>query len=261
MNKKLIYYWYVPAEWDNVYDLHLNNIKLYFSRYDFQEKLFVICYNRGDNTVAPYVIITIEKIRDVVPDAKFIFYDNDTVLREAKYFYNEIAMKLGEFGKNDVIFFAHCKGKYSNYKPINIRNLWVDLLYFGNLYYVDKIEDFINDPEKVCFGTLCANTNKYKELNINMPSQFEKQRYQWHYSGTFFWFKPYRILEEIEKNNTQITENNRFFAEMFLGDTIPLDKNKVVCNFGLYEDDILKFIQQLSEKEKSDFIEFHGLRL
>ena len=257
MNKKLIYYWYVPTEWDKVYDLHLKNIKRYFPHYDFKEKLFVICYDKGDYTVSPYVLKTVEKIRGVVPDAKFVFYDNDPVLREAKHFYNEIAMKLGEFDKDDVIFYAHAKGKYSDYRTPDVRDLWVDLMYFGNLYNTDKIEEFINNQENLCLGTLCLDTHRWKEVGAKLNDEFKVQRYQWHYSGTFFWIKPYQLYEYITQNNTPIPENSRFFAECFLGNLVPFGGDKMIQTYGPFNGDYVKFINNMPEKDRIDFIKAH----
>lgn len=257
MNKKLIYYWYVPAEWDKVYDLHLKNIKLYFPQYDFKEKLFTLGYNKGDYTVVPYVLKTIEKIREVVPDAKFMFYDNDPVLREAKHFYNEIAMKLGEFDEDDVIFYAHAKGKYSDYRPAQIRDLWVNLMYFGNLYNPKEIEEFINNKESICLGTLGMDTHNWKEVGAKLNDEFKVQRFQWHYSGTFFWIKPHQLKEYITKHNITIPENSRFFAECFPGNVVPFEGNESVQRYGQFDGDYAKYINDMPEKDRRDFINIH----
>lgn len=251
MNKKLIYYWYVPGEWDSIYDLHLKNLSLYLPVQNFDEKLFVISYNKGDYTVAPYVLKTIDKLKELAPDAKFVFVDNDPALREAKYFYNEIAMKLGEFSEDDVIFWAHAKGKFSTYKPKQLVDLWINLMYFGNLASSKGINEFITNPDYFCLGTLFWDTTDTK-----IREAFDKQLFHWHYSGTFFWFKPYKIYEYIKQNNIQIPENNYWFAECFLGNVIP--QEKVMYTYGKFEDDLVKFFNNMSQPTKSNFAKIHN---
>ena len=259
MNKKLIYYWYVPAEWDKVYDLHLKNIKLYIPHYDFKEKLFVISYDKGNYTVPMYVLTVLEKIREIVPDAKFVFYDNDPVLRDSKYFYNEIAMKLGEFDKDDVIFYAHAKGKYSNYVSQFERDLWVNLMYFGNLFNKSKLESFIEDPDKVCFGTI---TTTFEIIEV--ITAFKESPYKWFYGGTFLWFKPYSLYEEMKRNNLVFPNNSRYFCEAFIGYTVPFDERKVVANLGVRKHDsekspIIRYVNAMPEEDRKQLVKINNM--
>lgn len=241
----------MPGEWDSIYDLHLKNLALYLPVQNFQEKLFIIAYNKGDYTVAPYVLKLIDKLKELAPDAKFVFLDNDPVLREAKYFYNEIATKLGGFNEDDVIFWAHAKGKFSTYKPRHLVNMWVNLMYFGNLASVKGIDEFMANQDRFCLGTLFWDTT-----NTKLREDYDNQRFHWHYSGTFFWFKPRKIDEYIKQNNIQIPENNHWFAECFLGNVVP--QEKVMYTYGKYEDDIMKFFNNMSQPARGNFAKIHN---
>ena len=255
MNKIFLFYWYISDSWNIIYDYHLQNLKYYIKKYGFDEKIFIIAYDKNVNQ--NLFVKTINCLRECIPDAKFMFYDNDPDLRESYYFYNEIAMKLDRFKPNDVIFFAHNKGKYTYYdRDVDI---WVNLLYYGNLNDPQKIENFLANNNQICFGTFTKQNETIIRLFGSIYAPFLTQRYKWHYSGTFFWFKPYLLHQEIKNNSLTMEENSRYFTEKFLGHLIPFDEKKAVFNLGTTDGILSNYITSFPKEEYDKFVKISNL--
>ena len=221
MKKKMIFYWYVPScGWYEIYDLHIKNLNIYKDRFD--EVSFIISVDGvDDDGYKRNIDLTIDKLRCIFPNAKFIMYKNDKELRESVYFYNEIVMKLNQFDNDVIIFFAHNKGVDSWYANDRL-GTWINLMYFENLFNVDRISDYFS-KESVC----CAGT--YTIMNLKA---WNFLKYSWHYSGTFFWICPKRILNMIHANNEVIPPNGRYATEGFLGSVIPNDDKYRIAILG-----------------------------
>lgn len=212
MKKICFFYWYVPEfYWHPIYDLHLKN--LYNFKDVFDEITFVIAYDEFTNAVTK----TVESIGYFIPEAKFLLTINDKEKRESKFFYEEIAYKMGEFPDDVAIFFAHNKGVDTVYVPLKDRNEWVESLYFLNLHDVDKINSALSN-ECVC----AAGSARLKNY---APPQFKGWcKYEWMYTGTFFWIVPKRVYNYAQKHDIKIDfEVGRYSTEGFLGAIFPDD--------------------------------------
>ena len=207
-NTKLIFYWYVHNQpWNPLYDIHIKLLYEYRDR--FNEKEFIIATD--PYTEKKYIDAVIDKIKKIMPDATFTYYENDKNLRESKYFYNEIATKLDQM-EDKWYFFAHNKGVDSWYAPGDFCKLWIIGMYFMNLNYPDKIEEQMKSPNTCVIGTyLIRNVKAWAWL-----------RYNWHFSGTFWWFNPKRICKVMYEKGTAIpSKNDRYFTESCWGTCIP----------------------------------------
>lgn len=206
-NKTLLFYWYVRNDgWHDLYDFHLKNLEAYKDVFD--SAIFIISHD--DDTKQKYIEAVIEKLKNIYPDAEYRCYRNDKKLRESKYVYEEIALKLKDM-PDQWYFWGHCKGIDSKYVSMPHCYKWVAGMYFMNLYFIDEVEKYMNDSETCTIGTyLMRNYKAWSFL-----------KYQWHFSGTFWWFNPHRIYELIIKLGNKIPLNDKYFSEGFFGSVIP----------------------------------------
>jgi hypothetical protein len=136
---------------------------------------------------------------------KFVLYEkyknailkevpNDPVNGEKEYFKEALSL----LPKDDSItFYAHAKGvSRKRDKPLE---WWVKMLYKGNL---DTMPDMENHIFSGCFG-------KIRTASRQCPLNF-------HYSGSFFWFRTKDVLKRYEKKKI-IPKNidTRWFTENF----------------------------------------------
>ena len=222
MSKKLIYYWYVhKTGWNALYDLHIHFLKRYKERFD--EQLFIISVDQ--DTRKDYIVNVINAIKNIFTDAEIIEYQNDPVLRESKYFYNEIATKLNELGDR-WIFFAHNKGIDTWYAKPEILKGWIEGMYFMNLNYIDLIEEQMSHNTTCVIGTYL----------ITCLKAWPWLRYNWHFSGTYWWFNPKRISKLMYEKGTYLPSNNsRYFTEGCWGTCIPDNDKYRKPALGMYE--------------------------
>ena len=105
MKKVLKYYWYIAKDgWHNIYDTHLRNLAYFkdvFDEYDF-----IISVDYGVDNGA-FANMTIKRLKEIFPDARFWLYQNDPETRESNYFYHEIVEKIDTFGDDVAIFFFY----------------------------------------------------------------------------------------------------------------------------------------------------------
>ena len=211
MSTHLIFYWYVASDgWHEIYDLHLKSLLMFAHKFD--EVTFVIAKDDGlGNGYENLVAETVLKLYNIVPSAEFISYGNDKVLRESLYFRNEIALKLDSFSSDELVFFAHNKGVASTYVPKDELDKWIKAMYYINLSDFQRILGYFDN------GSVCSvGTRK-----ISNARQWPFLKYKWHYSGTFMWFSPSRVLGMMRKNNDVVPKNDRYFTEGFLGSVVP----------------------------------------
>lgn len=206
-NTKLIYYWYVHnMPWPSLYDLHIRMLNEYKDRFSEQE--FII--STDANTKPEYKENVMNHIKDIFPDAQFTFYENDRQLRESKYFYNEIAMKLEQM-EDRWYFFAHNKGIDTRYAPGDMCKMWIIGMYYMNQNYPEKIEEQMGDDTCVIGTYLLRNLKAWHWL-----------QFRWHFSGTYWWFNPKRIVNVMKEKNTSLPPNNdRYFTEGCWGTCLP----------------------------------------
>ena len=247
--KKCIYYWYVSDFWCDLYDIHLESIRYYLPKCNFDEIVFAISYDDIKNKNITKVV---NLLKDISPNANFIYVKNDSFLRESLFFYNEIYKKLETYNENDSIFFGHCKGANSNYLTKYNLLHWINFLYFGTLFYKERIEEALNDKDTLFAGSLIIPEYQYHN---GLNYRFFEQNNKWYYNGTFYWLKPKKIYDYIQRNSIIIPECNRFFDETFPGNVCPNNKvyNKDILKFEIDLLEFDKFIYSLDNATKLDY--------
>jgi len=221
MRKKLLLYWYIPETgWEEIYNLHISNLKYYNNRFDDSEVIISV----DDDTPTEHIKNTQDRILECLPNASFTMYKNDPIQREAKYFREEFALKMDQLDTDTAYFFVHNKGVSSRYVSQPVLECWINFMYFANLYNIQAIDEILRNPEVCSIGTFTVKDFK--------PFAFLK--YRWHYSGTFFWIVPSRLYEHIVSTNEQIPYGDRYFAEGFLGSVIPYNSGKDVHLYGCF---------------------------
>lgn len=249
MKKVLKYYWYVnPSGWNVIYDIHLYNLGIYKNSFDETE--FIISFDCGEIDLSE-VEKTINKIKEIYPNAKFTAYQNNKDNRESQYFYYEIENKLGEFDDDTAIFFAHNKGLNSEYVTKVDCISWINLMYYYNLRFIGAINKILEDEE------VCAISH----FKMYYP-HWDKCTYNWHFPGTYFWMVPSRLKKRLEKDNIPIpTWFDRYSTEGFFGTLFSYDDKACVqlkASKGEFES-IRKWLKNnATDEEKAEYIKLYG---
>ena len=238
---KLIFYWYVhKIGWNKFYDIHIKMLTEYRDRFDKKE--FIIATD--EDTPKENIDAVKNAILNIMPDAKFISYHNDKKLRESNYFYNEIATKLNQID-DEWCFFAHNKGVDSNYAPGEMCEYWIMCMYFMNLHYMNKIQEQMNSTQTCVIGTyLIRNVKAWDWL-----------KYNWHFSGTFWWFNPKRIINALKELHTSIPNNNdRYFTESVWGTCFPDIEKYRLPALGIYNANWRQKLNWMTKEMKDDLL-------
>jgi hypothetical protein len=181
VRKNLIYFIYWSPE-NGMLEYNLKLLERYLHLFD-GERIFIIA-GANDDVLNGFLGHA----------TKIISVSNDPVNGEKDYF--KYALTL--LPKDDSItFYAHAKGvsRVVN-RPLK---WWVKLLYKGNL---DTMPDMDHHIFSGCFG-------KLRGASPQCPLDF-------HYSGSFFWFKTKEVLERYEKKRIIPKEiDTRWFTENF----------------------------------------------
>jgi len=180
MKRNLIYFIYWSPE-NGMLDYNLNLIERYLHLFD--GKVIVILAGEFPHNIPKRPLLK-----------NYISVPNDSVNGEKDYF----KQALGLLDKDDSItFYAHAKGvSRKRDKPLE---WWVKMLYKGNL---DTMPDMEKHIFSGCFG-------KIRTASRQCPLDF-------HYSGSFFWFRTKDVLKRYEKKKI-IPKNidTRWFTENF----------------------------------------------
>jgi hypothetical protein len=185
MKRNLIYFIYWSPE-NGMLEYNLNLIERYLTMFD--GKIIVIL--AGTDKEKPKRFSNYS----LWDNTMFVFVNNDPECGEKNHF--KLALKL--LPKDDSItFYAHAKGvsRVVN-RPLK---WWVKLLYKGNL---DTMPDLDHHIFSGCFG-------KLRGASPQCPLDF-------HYSGSFFWFKTKVVLKRYEKKLIIPKDiDTRWFTENF----------------------------------------------
>ena len=249
MKKVLKYYWYVsPTGWNPLYDIHLYNLKLYKGVFDEVE--FIISFDCGEIELSK-VEDTINKLKEIYPDAKFTAFQNNKDNRESQYFYNEIEKKLDEFDDDTAIFFAHNKGLGTIYVTRIDCISWINLMYYYNLRFIDLVGEALKNENVCAIG----------HFKMYYP-HWDKCKYKWHFPGTYFWIVPSRIKKRLDAKGENIPNwFDRYSTEGFLGSIFDYDDSACIemkPSKGEYVS-IRKWLKEYTtDQEKAEFSELYG---
>ena len=207
MKKKLVFHFYADENWCNnrAVRIHLKCLKHY--SYVFDEVLIVLSISNELNSTEIYKIKE-EIIKAINVPVLTIKTVNNTPLREAKTFYDEVV--LGDTD-NYLIFFGHTKG-YTNYTDDIITNSvddWIIGLYFLSLEYYEEAEKKLclstRDENSFFFGSFC------QVAWDGSPSVGSS------YAGSFFWLNMGTIKSHLTAEYRLPPLNDRYYAEFFPG--------------------------------------------
>ncbi len=218
MKKRLIFNFYIDNEWK---ENHINKIHFYCLNYfksAFDEIIFMVSLNDINNEELIYDFEKYVMSLTLCTNIQFKIKENH-VLREAKNFYDEIALKLSEL--DGLTFFAHNKGitNYISpyYEPKEIE-MWVTSMYYGCLSRVSEMEYELTDARRLAYGTLLDIINLNKDDDPlffdSMGLWLGERRY--FYMGTFFWMNCPMIDYYMHNNNVHLPMLvDRWYAENF----------------------------------------------
>lgn len=209
----------MSEETERMYNIHLYLLKKYSKI--FNESIFCISMDNVDD------IDTLNKVRKDIINAGYysnvkILLRNNSIYREGKTFYDEIASKLSEM--DGITFFAHSKG-FSNVSgktlwgyDISVEAVykWVTFMYYMCLNDIDLIRNSLYGDNGICYGTFCMNSTKIKNRN------------NWFYGGSFFWVNTKKLHNYMYNNNIELPLLcDRTYAEQFLGNIINYDMDLI----------------------------------
>lgn len=178
--KNLIYFiWWNPDSIMLEYNLRF--LKKYINVFDGQ-RIIKIAYDKYSPP------------KSVVRDLGAEIVSNDPVLNEAPHFKES----LSRLNNNGITFYAHAKGVSRQVnKPLM---LWVKIMYDYNL---KTLPDLSQKLFSGCFGKLRPGS--------------EQVPVDWHYSGSFYWFRNDEVLRRYNSQNIPKNIDNRWFTENFPG--------------------------------------------
>jgi hypothetical protein len=236
INKILVFNFYLTENWGELITnkIHLECLKKYSNCFD-GALFFVVVDDINNNKLITnfkkYIINSIS-----IVNISFVNKEND-ILREARNFYDEIALKLGSI--EGLLFFGHNKG-ITNYNSPKYDNdcveKWITSMYYGCLSNNDELVDCLYNKRKLTYGTLLNkmeddifSTDEYRE-KIN----FWMGKRKYHYMGTFFWMNCQSINSFLLNNNKVIPPlTDRWYAENFFSNLFDIEHCASFNNSGL----------------------------
>lgn len=143
-------------------------------------KIFAIVEDPKDKKFASREEV-VEKLKTGITGGNYTILPplkNDIKLRETVSLYNLLETLMMEAKYNSITFYGHTKGV--THTANETVKLWTEALYKYNLdpEYVKEVE------RQLTWFPVCGSMKRYGRL-LNFPPN----TYDWHYSGTFFWFR------------------------------------------------------------------------
>lgn len=165
-------------------------------------KIFAIVEDEKDKRFESF-----EKIKNYLQgrlglNCEILKFKNDIKLRETVSLYNLLETLMVESETNSITFYGHTKGV--THTANETVKLWTEALYKYNLdpEYVKEVE------RQLTWFPVCGSMKRYGRL-LNFPPN----TYDWHYSGTFFWFRNEDLFaREWQESITQ----HRYGTEAYL---------------------------------------------
>lgn len=224
-NKLLVYNMYIIDSYvDNsatgkIYDMHFIMLNKICPLFD--EIIFILTYNgnNNDQIVLNFKKKLIEECSQC-PKITFIFEKNNANYREGIIYKKYIIDKLNEY--DGLTMFGHSKG-VTNSNNINYLDntlLWIYSLYYLNTTWNLEVFNKLDDNPNCKYITYGGLYFKDRRHNI---------KYNWFYSGSFYWLNTKKLLKYITDNNidyssylSKINEHGLMrCAELFPGNIIP----------------------------------------
>lgn len=159
---------------------------------------------------------------------EFLPIANDSDLCEVRGF-TSLLEKISSLNQ-DITFYAHTKGVSPNQPKDGLPRIrrWRNIMYAYNLYDPGRIEYILQS-----YGC-CGCFKKYGSHHLSTGAE-------WHFSGTFFWFKNLRLFS---KPKWAELPDDRYAVEGYLANYFP--EKSAFCLFG---DNPMADIYNYNEKD------------
>ena len=199
-NRHLTYHIW-PTKHHDFWKHNLDELEKYWSLFNGR-KIVSIVYDK--NTHGPDTV-TKELERKRLNFDHQIVKRNNTTLRESLTWLTMLdTLQLTSMTNQDVIFTAHAKGVRHEHVQSHIAN-WANCMYYALLHNWEEV--------KVQLETHLA-VGIFRRFNaFNTPTNF-----CWHFSGTFFWWRPYDI---VQRGNYRTVDQAFYGTESWLGHQMP----------------------------------------
>lgn len=272
MNKTLLYYLYVtPDFFDRITNLvNIECLRKYAHIFD-NAKIILSLDDTKDYDL-------INKVEHLFVDlgfkgnVSFVIHKNDEY-RESMVFKEELADKL--YDLDGLVFFGHGKG-FSNldtgYEKQSMLH-WIVGDYYLSLEFMEEAENLITGMNTFStYGAfpLVLKKREFDDDHLSKDEQYlGRIKYNWCYSGTFFWINPARIYDHLAIFKQEIPKiHDRYYSEKFLGNVMSFESNACGHNLmylwhtnNMYNDGVAEscvtFILR-DEKEIKKYYEFYN---
>lgn len=270
MKKKLIFYFYITPDF---FERKTNLVNVECLRYYSQIFDDIVIYLSLNDTADYELIRRIEEIFIKFPhkgNISFKIHKNDD-FRESIVLKEAIADRLQE--EDSLIFFAHGKG-FTNLEQYDEESMlhWLIGCYYLSLNFLDEVEYSIDGNDRIwsCYGAFPL----VQKDKIGIEDDYWEHRYlgsikyQWCYSGTFFWINPKRLWMAVRNYDIEMPKLfDRYYSEKFLGNLVPFNNYGTGHNnFHLYGNNnmynkgvALECIKAIipTEKEQEEYMNFY----
>ena len=202
LNKKLVFHFYVSSDFETNEAAKLHLLLLSEFTGIFNETVMVVSYDKSvsQEIIERAKLSIFSSIKSKLVTIKLL---ENTPLREAKTFYDEVVDSKCDNKKCELIFFGHSKG-YSNKINESVIDWIIGLYYLSLNFEGEATNSLLWNTERfnsLFFGSFLLI--KDKEFNVFEDSV---------YSGAFFWVNKC----DIENNRERLPKiDNRFYAERF----------------------------------------------
>lgn len=188
---KNLHYFIYPKYEDSV-DYHIEELQR--SIHIFNGKK-ICCVAIDQNTLQDKYVLKLEYLFDEV-----YYVQNNSETRESAGFI-ETLKKLRSKDPNQAICFAHAKGQQIHTKTSPLIRLWSETMYETCVRNWSEVQKAMEDGHPV--------VGSFKSF-----AGFRTTKYQWHYSGSFWWA---RSKEIFSNKNWQQMCNQWWAAESYVG--------------------------------------------
>jgi hypothetical protein len=177
---------------------NLDKIDYYLDKFN-GKKIIYFALDNNTYSIEDLKGIVSEKILNT---CEIYFVKNNPVIRETAWFI-EMLEKVESLDEKEYTFYCHSKGT-SNFgtnreKPSFI---WAEKMYRDNLDNLDLVNQKFQEKYTSCVGTL------------KIPFNYGPITSEWHYSGTFFWFKNSKLFSLDYWKDINLS---RYGTESYLG--------------------------------------------
>lgn len=244
--KRLLFHFFAFRGMEDFISYHIHMKCLEHYCHVFNEAIFVICVNDTNDTELIHSVESSLMNMGYDKNVKFIVKEN-TPFQESDTFYNELALKLGDY--DGLTFFGHTKGfgnemeARSKSSKITMEDMeksifyWIVGLYYFCLSNIEEIENYLyHTAEPTSYGAF-----KTKRDDIDT-------KYKWIYSGTFMWLNTQKLKHIIYLGKEKLPPfYNRYYSEQFCSEVIPFNDsrsfmNAYVANCGNFYTETLEMI-------------------